>query len=84
MITDRHEGLKPAEDKVQAVKQSKAPDSKKAVRSFLGMISYLSKFIPRYAMLTAPLRVLTHDNTKFRWGAVEQEAFEKLKSSIIS
>ena len=79
-----HEGLKPAEDKVRAVKQSKAPESKEAVRSFLGMIGYLSKFIPRYAMLTAPLRVLTHDNTKFRWGAAEQEAFEKLKGSITS
>ena len=65
------EGLKPSEDKVQAVKQSKAPESKEAVRSFLGMIGYLSKFIPRYAILTTPLRVLTHKSTKFRWGDEE-------------
>ena len=78
------EGLKPSEDKVQAVKQSKAPESKEAVRSFLGMIGYLSKFIPRYAILTTPLRVLTHKSTKFRWGDEEQNAFEKLKSSITS
>ena len=52
--------------------------------SFLGMIGYLSKFIPRYAILTTPLRVLTHKSTKFRWGDKEQNAFEKLKSSITS
>ena len=48
------------------------------------MIGYLSKFIPRYSMLTAPLRILTHKNTKFRWGIEEQKAFDKLKDSITS
>ena len=39
------EGLKPTEDKVKAVKDCKAPESRDAVKSFLGMIGYLSKFI---------------------------------------
>jgi hypothetical protein len=38
--------LKPTHEKVKAVKEAKAPESKEAVRSFLGMIVYLSKFIP--------------------------------------
>ena len=37
-----------------------------------------------YASLTAPLRELTHKDTKFKWGAEENEAFEKLKASITS
>ena len=41
-----NEGLKPTEDKVKAVKDCDAPESKEAVKSFLGMIGYLSKFIP--------------------------------------
>ena len=49
------EGLKPTEDKVKAVKDSKPPESRDAVKSFVGMIGYLSKSIPRYAVLTAPL-----------------------------
>ena len=44
------EGLKPTHEKVKAVKEAKAPESKEAVRSFLGMIGYLSKFIPRYTL----------------------------------
>ena len=60
------DGLKPTHEKVRAVKEANAPESKEAVRSLLGMISYLSKFIPRYSLLTAPLRKLTHKDTKFK------------------
>ena len=59
------DGLKPTHEKVKAVNEAKAPESKEAVRSFLGMIGYLSKFIPRYASLTAPLRNLTHKGIMF-------------------
>ena len=73
------DGLKPTEDEVRAVKECKRPESKGAVRSFLGMIGYLSKFIPRYSSLTAPLRELTKKDTKFVWKDEEEEAFKKLK-----
>ena len=77
-------GLKPSPEKIRAVKQSKAPESKEAVRSFLGMAGYLSKFIQRYSSQTAPLRALTHKDVKFKWGEIEEEAFEKIKESITS
>lgn len=49
------------------------------------MTGYISKFIPRYALLTAPLRKLTHyKDAKFKWRAEENEAFEKLKASVTS
>ena len=46
------------------------------------MTGYLSKFIPRYSSITAPLWELTYKYTKFFWGSKENEAFEKLKASI--
>ena len=76
------EGLKPTLDKVKAVKDSRCPETKEAVRSFLGMTGYLSKFIPRYTSLTAPLRKLTQKAVRFHWGIEEQTAFEKLKDSM--
>ena len=76
------EGLKSTEDKVKAVKDCKPPESRDAVKSFLGMIGYLSKFIPRYAVLTAPLRRLTGKDIPFSWGPEEDAAFQKLKDSI--
>ena len=78
------DGLKPSPDKVRAVKNCNPPQSKEAVRSFLGMTGYLSKFIPRYPTLTAPFRELTRTDVKIKWGPQEMEAFNKLKNSITS
>ena len=75
-------GLKPTLDKVKAIKECERPETKEAVKSFLGMTGYLSKFIPRYASLTAPLRRLTQEQVRFSWGNEEQRAFDKLKDSI--
>ena len=78
------EGLKPSPEKVRAIKESSRPDSKSGVRSFLGMTGYLSKFIPRYSSLTAPLRELTRADKHFKWSKVEAQAFKRLKDSISS
>ena len=75
-------GLKPTIEKVKAVRDSKRPETKEAVKSFLGMVGYLSKFIDRYSSITAPLRKLTERKVKFEWGPEEEAAFNKLKDSI--
>ena len=61
------EGLKPTRthEKCHAVKECSSPNSREEVRSFLGMIGSLSKFIPRYAVLKAPLRRLTRKYVPF-------------------
>ena len=59
------DGLNPTPEKVQAIHGCPAPVFKAEVRSFLGMTGYLSKFIPRYALLTNPLREFTHKDIKF-------------------
>ena len=48
------------------------------------MIGYLSKFIPRYGMLTVPFRRLTRKDVPFSWGPEEKTALERLKASITS
>ena len=80
------EGLKPTSEKVRAVKDSNRPETKEAVKSFLGMVGYLSKFVDRYSSITAPLRKLTERQVKFQWGPEEEAAFInlKLKESITS
>ena len=78
------EGLKPTEDKVRALKECPVPESKQAVKSFLGMAQYLSKFIPRYASLTAPLREVTHTDVHFKWGPEQDQAFKEIRQAITS
>ena len=45
------------------------------------MVGYLSKFIYKYASITAALRILTERDVKFEWGPEEESAFNKLKDS---
>ena len=78
------EGLKSTPEKVQAIHECEPLGSKTEVRRFLGMIGYLSKFIPRYVSLTKPLRDLTRTETKFHWGPTEDKAFKEVKGAITS
>ena len=78
------EWLKPTAEKVRAVKDSKRPETKEAVKSFLGMVGYLSKFVDRYSSITAPLRKLTARQVKCQRGPEEEAAFTKLKESTTS
>ena len=49
-------GIKPDDDKVSAVKPMKSPKDKTVLKRFLGMISYLSKFLPSMSTTTECLR----------------------------
>ena len=42
-------------------------DPKKQVKSFLGMASYIRKFIKGYAKIAKPLTELTESGKKFEW-----------------
>ena len=84
VVVQLKEGLKPTPEKVQAIYECEPPRSKSEVRSFLGMAGYLSKFIPRYASLTKPLRDLIRTETKFQWGPTEHKAFKEVKEAITS
>ena len=76
--------LKPSPDKVRAIKECGVPESKEAVRSFLGMAGYQDSFINNYTVCShsSPLYQLTRKETKFHWGKEEDEAFKKIQDSI--
>ena len=46
------------------------------------MAQYSSQFIPNYSELVTPLRMLTHKDTKWKWGREEQKAFEELRNAL--
>src|SRR5580765_7264393 len=60
------------------------PHTKKQLRSFLGFCSYYRKFVKEFSSLAKPLYVLTENQVKFVWGNECQNAFEKLKSMLLS
>lgn len=76
------EGVSPDPKKVNAIKESKRPADVKELKSFLGMTSYCSRFIPDYATLCEPLRRLTKQDEPWYWGDKQEEAFLQLKNRL--
>ena len=52
------DGLKPDPKKVGAMINMNAPKDKEEMQRFLGMTTYLAKFLPNYSQIVAPLRIL--------------------------
>ncbi len=60
-------GLQPDASHVSAVSDAPPPADEVSLHSFLGLTSWYSKFIPNYATVVEPLRVLLRGSTPFVW-----------------
>ena len=59
-----------------------APQCKKQVQSFIGMVNYLSKFSARILELAEPIRDLCKEKVPFNWGPQHDAAFQLIKQEI--
>ena len=81
------EGKRPDSEKTKVIREWKAPKTSKEVRSFLGLVGYYRDFIPQFARLTQPLRIISNDQEEFdriTWGSDQQKAFDELKRILTS
>lgn len=80
------EGIKPLEDKVQAIKEFPQPTTVKQLRRFLGMLNFYRRFIPRAAEIQAPLNALLIGSVKgnhpVELKGESLKAFEDSKTSL--
>lgn len=58
------------------------PDDVAAVQRFLGMITYLSRYLPSLSTVAEPIRRLTWKDETWTWSRQQQDAFERLKKMI--
>ena len=77
-------GIHPDPGKVDAVHALPAPTNVTELQEFLGLVTYLSPFIPGLSTLTAPLRELLKKDTDFSWNCTYDIAFEWVKEAVIS
>ena len=76
------EGVSPDESKIEAIKNLTIPTCKEDVQRVLGMLTYVSKFIPNFSCKSEPLRSLLKKDTLFTWGPLQQKSFDTLKSVL--
>ncbi|CAC5361564.1 unnamed protein product [Mytilus coruscus] len=74
-----NKGLLPDPAKMQAIFEMPAPQNKEGVRRFLGLVQYLSKFIPNLSQVDASLRTLLKSDVLFTWEYEQDKIFQELK-----
>ena len=72
--------VRPQEDKIQAIREATRPQTKRQMKSFLGLAGFYQSFIPSFSSIASPLT----DLTKKDWQDKHEKAFQTLKSRLTS
>ena len=76
-------GVSPDPKKVQALKELPPQSNVAKLRSFLGMMNYLSLFIKDFSIISEPLRRLTKKDADWVWAFEQDAAFSSLKNLLV-
>ncbi|KAH3765130.1 enzymatic polyprotein endonuclease reverse [Pelomyxa schiedti] len=69
---------------IQAVADFPRPQCVKDVQSFLGLAGFSRRFIQGFAAIARPLIEVGSNYASFRWEAVQEKAFQALRSALVS
>ncbi|UYV69048.1 K02A2.6-like [Cordylochernes scorpioides] len=69
---------------LDAITKMEAPRSTKELKSFLGMVNYLGKFIPNLADKLQPLNSLLSTKNEWVWDEPQKKSFNLLKQELVS
>ena len=78
------DGVHPDLEKVNTVHALPAPTNVTEFKEFLGMVTYLSPFIPGLSTLTPPLHELLTKDTDFTWNCTYDATFQHVKDAVFS
>ena len=65
--------------KATTIATMKSPAIMKELKSFLGKVSYIQRFILGLASITSVFAKLLKKGQSFKWGEAQQTAFERLQ-----
>ena len=77
-------GIRVDPSKVSAIRELRAPTNVQELKRALGMINYMSKYIPDMATVAGPLYDLLKGKTAWTWDQPQQQAFQRLKEALIT
>lgn len=79
------DGLKPDLEKVAAIQNMHRPQNKTEQQQYLGMVTYLGKFLPQLSDVTAPLgahRLLLEKTAEWCQEEAHDKSFEQLQRMV--
>ncbi|KAK7604945.1 hypothetical protein V9T40_006131 [Parthenolecanium corni] len=76
------EGIRADPERIQGLLNIPPPKDLRGMQSFLGLVNFYRDHIPGCAIICEPLHRLTHKDTPFAWGELQERSFEMLKSRI--
>ena len=71
------EGIHPTSEKLKAIMEAQKPCDVKQLRSYLGLINYYAKFVPRMSTVLRPLHLLVMKDRKWKWSPECDNAIEQ-------
>ena len=80
LITE--DGVRTDPNKVRSIAEVNPPENVKQLKTFLGMVTYVAKFIPNLSEISEPLRILERKDIEWHWDETQQKAFEKIKELV--
>ncbi|EGT40298.1 hypothetical protein CAEBREN_32509, partial [Caenorhabditis brenneri] len=75
-------GRRPDHKKTAVIRNMQAPVNQKQLGSFLGAITFYSRFVKNISELRGPLDHLMRKDSTWKWTETEQAAFEVLKDAV--
>ena len=69
-------------NKVRAIRDMPTPTDVKSLKRFLGMVTYLAKFLPNLSSVCEPLRQLELKDAEWCWLPVHDEAVQSIKDLV--
>ena len=78
------EGIRPTTDKVKAIVDAPRPATVSELKSFLGLVTYYSRFIAQRADVLSPLYDLLKAGVDWTWGPSQERSFCAVKQSLAS
>ena len=76
------EGIRPCDDKVEAVWRLQPPTTVREVKGLIGFASYYRRYVPNFSRIVKPLTALTRKNKEFNWSRECQDALDQLKEIL--
>ena len=80
----RGDVITPSRDNLEKVRNTPRPNTKKQVRSFLGIVDYYTDHIPTFAEISAPLTDLQKGKAKhIQWSEAQEPAYSLVKEYLL-